>query len=676
MSRATTVAGRFAVLAPLLAAAALTGPATAQTPSDSLAWAGADGIYVWLGGTVVSEAHPVDGVVAHRVERRRPGEAVWRHVADVQAVERAAALFEPLDSATRAVVAGALGQPDQAGAWSHIVEHPTADSVAAIIGHPVIRRLLGIYAIDEDVADGDTWEYRITDVTATGAAVAARVTTPVAFPSDVAFEPVRTVRVEEGDSAIDLWWHVQQGAHPARSLEVWRREGRDGEFERVDSLDFFVLINDSVQARWRDTTVGPDRQYAYYAVPRDIFLNHGPPSDTVTAYTVPLLSLPLPDSIRAEGTEYGIRISWRYPMPDRARSVRVYRSTALDSGWVHVAELPTRDTTFTDPWMDAMRVVYYRLSVTSVRGDESPPTAAVFARFRDPRAPAPPGAVTVEPVDGGARIAWVHAGDTALSGYRVHRTDTPVDTIGPGLDFRPASPMLEPTDTTFVDTAGLVPGRAYTWAVEAVSSSGVPSELSNTVQLATAPDLPPVPTGLKGRVDGDAVVLRWDDMTQVDLVVAGYMVSRRPADPPGASFETLTPEPIAAPHNAFRDTTVVSETAYLYRVRAVDHLDRESDDSAPVRVTRDLVRPLPPPAPRALPADGGVTIRWDVVPGATVRIYRYVRGREPAVIAELPADRGSHTDADVVPGRRYYYRLALVVDGVESAPGQELSVRP
>ena len=44
--------------------------AAPQRP-DTIAFAGAAGIYVWTGGTAVSRAHPVDGIVAYRVERRR-----------------------------------------------------------------------------------------------------------------------------------------------------------------------------------------------------------------------------------------------------------------------------------------------------------------------------------------------------------------------------------------------------------------------------------------------------------------------------------------------------------------------------------------------------------------------------------------------------------------------------
>lgn len=655
--------------------AGLSGSAAGQAPSDSLAWAGADGIYVWLGGTVVSEAHPVDGIVAHRLERRRAGDDDWSRIMDVQSVETPEALFAPLDSVTRALVPGALGQPDEESAWAHIVQFPSADSLATIIGHPTIRELLGIYAVDRDVEEGDVWEYRISDVTDDGGSVGARVTTPVEYPSDVAFTPVRTLRVEEGDSVIDLWWHIQRGAHPARSLEVWRREGRDGAFELVDSLDFFVLIGDSVQARWRDTGVDPDRQYAYYAVPRDVFLNRGASSDTVTAYTVPLLSLPLPDSIRATGSDGGIRVSWRYAEPERARSIRVHRSTSLDSGWVHVAEVPTRDTSFTDPWMDPARIVYYRLSVTSVRGEESPPTGAVLAHFSSPLTPAPPSAVTVSQAPEGVIVSWapMPAGD--LRGYRVYRTDAPVDTLGAEIPFDAASPLLSPADTAFVDTADLTGGRAYTWAVEAVSRSGVASELSEPVQLAVAPEPPPAPTGVRGRGDGSDVILRWDDMTQVDLVVAGYVVLRGAADDPAAEPQVLTSEPIVAPHNTFRDTTTTAGRPYLYRVRSIDYLDRASDDSPPIRVTAPTPGLLPPPGPRAVPGADGVTVSWDPVPDGAVRIYRYALGAPPTRLAEVPADVGRYLDSDAAAGRRYFYRLTLVADGRESDLGPEVSVR-
>ena len=666
-----------ALAAPLAALATRPARAAAQNavPADSMAWAGADGIYVWLGGTVVSPAHPVEGVVAHRLERRRPG-GDWRGVADFRAVESAEALFAPLDPALQRLLPGALGQSDRDAAWAYILAHPTADSLAPIIGDRQIRRLLGIYGVDRDVKDGDRWEYRVSDVTAGGAVVRPRTSTVVAYPSTIAFTPVRTLRVEQGDSTVDVWWHIERGSHPARSLEVWRREGRDGRFEKVDSIDFFLVVGDTVQARWRDSDVGPDRQFSYYAVPRDVFFNRGAPSDTVTAYTVPLLSLSLPDSVRAAGTEEGIRVSWRYPEPERARTIRVYRSLSLDSGWVRVAEIPARDTAFTDPWMEAMRVVYYRLTVTSVRGDESPPTGAVFAHFRNPLAPAPPAGVQVGAGEGGVRLSWAPAGDAGLRGYRVYRTDAPVDTIEPGLSWLTASPLLGPADTTFLDTAALVPGRARTWAVQAISASGVASGLSHPVQLAAPPAPPPTPTGLHGRVEGGAAELLWDDMTESDLVVAGYVVLRRPAGAAGTELRPLTPQPVPAPHNAFRDTTATPGEAYEYAVRSVDYLGRSSPASAPIRLRPELRRPAPPPAPRAVPGGGGVVVTWDPVATGTVRIYRYQVGGEPGRLAEVAADAGGYADAAAAPGRRYYYRLALVLDGIESELGPEVSAKP
>jgi hypothetical protein len=651
-------------------ALALAAPAAAQAP-DTLAWAGADGVYVWTGGTVVSAAHPVDGVVAHRVERRQ-GNGPWRAVADVSAVADQAALFTPLDSLTRRLVVRALGQQDEAAAWQYIVAHPTADSLAAIIGDPAVRRLLGIYGIDHDVKPGDRWQYRVSDVNAAGQVSNPHIGVPVAFPSDFPFPPVRTLRVQEHDSLIDIYWSVGGGHHAARSLEVWRREGHDGAFQKVDSISFFIVVGDSVQARWRDTTVMPDHQYAYYAVPRDVFFNRGTPSDTVTAYTVPLLSLPLPDSLRAVGTEDGIRVSWHYAQPDRARSIRVYRSMSLDSGWVQVAELPTRDTAFTDPWMPPMRIVYYRLTVTGVRGEESPATGAALAYFKSSLAPAPPAAVTVTAGDAGPVVSWAPSHD-ALRGYRVYRTDAPVDTVSPELTWAVASPLLPPGDTLFVDSAQLATGRTYTWVVRAISTSGVPGEYSNPVQLTTATAPPPVPTGLHGRTDGSTVLLGWDDMTQTDPVVSGYIVLRH-ADGDTVA-ERLTPRAIPVPHNAFRDTTVQPGHAYAYSLRSIDYLGRMSDPAGAVQLHVPVSRPLPPAA-RALPAAGGVTIEWDPVARGTVRIYRYVRGGRPRVIGEVPGKAGHHADRTAKPGQRYFYRLSLVVNGVESALGQEVSIKP
>jgi hypothetical protein len=471
---------------------AVPAAAAAQAPQDSLAFAGPRGVYLWTGGAVVSRAHPVDGVVAHRVERRASGEQTWRQIAEVEAAGTAAAFFAPLDSVTRSRVRAILDQPSDEAVWDYIVRFPRADSLAGIIGHEGIRLGLGIYALDPGATPG-RWEYRISDVDAGGAARNARVTTPVAVPSDVVFAPIRTAGVEEADSSLVVHWYIERG-HQGRFLEVWRADGRQGEFRLVDSLGVLLLVNDSLQARYHDRAVTPGTMYRYFLVPRDVFGNRGAPSDTTTLYSVPFRALALPDSLRVEAADsLGMVVRWRFRRPDRIRSIRVYRSDAMEGPWSLVGEVMPTEGQFVDPDPPVMRMSYYRLTMISLRGDESPPTATTFGHFRSPFPPAAPQLVAADTTGGRVRLTWLTNSEDDLRGYLVYRAGGVADTAMPGA-FTVVSDLIPSADTTWLDsTSAFQPGQGYAYAVQAINTSERQSPLSAPRTVAPVPLPPPAP---------------------------------------------------------------------------------------------------------------------------------------------------------------------------------------
>ncbi len=274
----------------------------------------------------------------------------------------------------------------------------------------------------------------------------------------------------------------------------------------------------------------PGAMYQYYAVPRDLFFNRGPASDTVTLYTAPLARVALPDSIAAQGVDtLGIVLTWHLPSDTPIRTIQVFRSHEQDSGFVQVAELPADAGRFVDVQVDPMQLYYYRLGMSGLRSAASPRSAAVFAYFRPALAPTPPLAVRADTAATGFRIRWTPAGDGQLSGYHVYRTDAPVDSLTDATPMQLISPLLAPTDSTMVDSsAALGPARQYTWAVKAVGPGGLESEYSNPATASrTVVAPPPVPTGVSGYADADGVVLGWQDMTDLDPLVDGYLVLRQ-----------------------------------------------------------------------------------------------------------------------------------------------------
>ncbi|MGE0352105.1 MAG: fibronectin type III domain-containing protein [Gemmatimonadales bacterium] len=672
---------RAFIRAALAALVLIPAPALAQRP-DTLAWAGASGVYVWLGGSVGSRAHPVDGVVAHRLERRRPGAGAWERVDEVQAVASADGFFSRLDRATRSAVVAALRQPNEAAAWEYIVRFPRADSLARIIGDDRIRLALGIYALDTRVHPGETWEYRIGAVAAAGSVGRTVMTAPVGFPARPDFRPVNTARVEDGDSTAVIWWRIPTAGHPVRSVEVWRRRGREGDFSRVDSITSFIASGDTLFGRFEAHGLEPRAIYEYYAVPRDIFLNRGTAGDTATVYTVQALRYRLPDSLSAESDDtMGIVLRWRLAQPELVRAIQIFRAPSQDSGWRQIAELPRDARMFVDRQAPEMRITYYRLAVVGPRNEASPPTAAVFGYFQSSMPPAPPYGLQAQAGPGGrgVRLTWLRNGGRELSGYYLFTTPRAVDSITSGTPLTQAGGLIAPGDTTWLDTlSALVPGREYTYVLQAVSRSNVRSGYSNPAFFAPAsPAGIARPTGLRGFVDGTAVQLFWDDMGAVDLGVAGYRVYRRMAGSRDTAFTPLTPEALPGNINTWTDTTVDAGRVYEYAVRGVDRAREQSAPSVPVRVAIPLPRPPAPAALRATAGPDGITVSWAEIEGlaGTVRVFRYLRGGRAGRLAEVQTADASYLDRTAQPGRRYYYYATLVVNGIESAPSLEATAR-
>jgi hypothetical protein len=671
----------LALLALVAAPAAAQGPA-AGARRDTIAFPGAAGVYVWTGGTVVSPEHPLSGVVGHRVERRRPGAADWERVADVSAVASENDFFGGLDPVTRAAVVRALRQKTEPAAWQYILAHPRADSLGRILGDERIRLALGAYALDQRVKPGETWEYRVSNLDARGTATSPVLSAPVPYPAAVRFAPVRVLRVEQSESTVVVWFHVTaSGGLPARSLEIWRRRGRDGGFAKVDSLNSMIRVKDSTLARYEGHRLGAGELYQYYAVPRDVFFNTGTPSDTVTTYTVSATRFTLPDSLRAVSVDsLGVVVTWRFADARLARAIRVYRSPAQDTGWRQVAELPAGARRFVDQQAPEMRMTYYRLTVTGPRNEESPPTASTFGFFRSRVPPAPPYGLVAAPGPGnrGIRLTWQRNGDPGLRGYVVFRAPRAVDSIGPDTPLEQIGPLLE-GDTTYLDTLSAVsPGREYAYVVQAVSRSELRSAYSSPVFFS-----PPergglsAPTGLRGVVDGNRVELFWDDMSGLDLGTAGYVVERRTAGSPDSAFALVTAAALGRTQNTFVDSSVAAGRAYEYVVRSVDRGRGQSPRSLPARVAVPVVRPPAPGGVRAVAAADGIAVSWGEIEGltATVRIYRYARGGRPARLGEVGATDSGYVDRTAQPGQRYYYYTTLVVRGVESLPSAEVTAR-
>ncbi|MEZ4416561.1 MAG: fibronectin type III domain-containing protein [Gemmatimonadota bacterium] len=654
-------------------------PVRAQSAADSLAFAGPRGIYVWTGGTAVSTEHPVDGIVARRIERRRVGESTWVQVADVAAVPTAETFFSLLAEDTRSQVRDILEQPDDASVWAFIAANPTVDALAGILADDRIRLALGFYGLDADVRSGERYEYRIRDVDASGTLSNERVTTPVGFPSEVTFAPIVGLGGQARDSVAVSYWHLERG-HTGRFLEVWRREGLAGEYQMIDSIGALILVGDSLRARYEDHAVRPEGTYQYFLVPRDLFFNRGPASDTTTLYASDAAALTAPTALRVESVDtVGLVVRWSFRERERIRAFRVERAPALEGPWTHVGEVPPGDSSWTDVSAEPGRAHYYRLRVVGPRGEIGPPTATTFGLSRTLTPPtAPYGVRATGREGGGVEIVWFRSAETDLRGYVVARASGGIEAAAEVPALTTVSDVLGPDDTVFVDSVSVFDaGRAYTYLVRAISVSEVPGEwgLSDPV-VGRAVGPPGAPTALDAWVDGDSVELGWNAPVP-RMPGVRYRVYRRVAAVRDTTWVDVTGDTLALNANRFRDRGLDPGRLYEYSVRAEWLGAGAGPYALPLRVEVPRALPVPPGNLRASRGGDGIVLEWDPVDGppAVVRVHRSAGAGRSEVVGEVPLEALTWTDARARAGVRYFYFVTVVRGDVEGPASAAVSGR-
>jgi hypothetical protein len=186
---------------------------------------------------------------------------------------------------------------------------------------------------------------------------------------------------------------------------------------------------------------------------------------------------------------------------------------------------------------------------------------------------------------------------------------------------------------------------------------------------------------LEASVQGRSVKLFWMDMRPTDRALTGYTVFRREVrdSAPAPDYARLSEPPVPASSNSYTDTTAVPGRNYEYAIQSSDAFGGTSPLSTPTSASVPLPLLVPPAGLRAVRLTGKVALSWDpTVQSALVayRLYRYERGNEPALVAEVKPDTLEVEDAAVQPGKLYfYYVTGIGSGGRESEPSEEVGIR-
>ena len=293
--------------------------------------------------------------------------------------------------------------------------------------------------------------------------------------------------------------------------------------------------------------------------------------------------------------------------------------------------------------------------------------------------------------------------------------DVPVGNIAP-TKASAELPHGEPgkkTQAEFVDTlpADLQqqnPTRMVTYAVEPLNLDARSAGLSNQVQVALAPTLPP-PENIKAQVLSDGVALTWDCETfpiEPAALRYVYRIYRRSVET--GSDVRLSDE--TCPGGRYEDHTIEWQKNYEYRIAVVTFATLEAglipcerrppneglvgfpdcihvaeiqgDDSPPVKVfTNDTFPPAVPTGLQAVFSGPGqppfIDLVWAPDTDADLagyNVYRREQGSQPTKINTELVKSPAFRDTNAAPGKTYFYIVSAVdLRGNESAHSEEAS---
>ena len=392
---------------------------------------------------------------------------------------------------------------------------------------------------------------------------------------------------------------------------------------------------------------------------------------------------PQPTGLTADPAHDQVGLAWDDPDDSSITGYRILRRLpALDPPGVFAVLLENTGsalTSYVDTTVSPQTSYVYRVKAINAHGVSE---RSSWANALTPAVPAPPvltpaqpTGLTSDPAHDQVGLDWDDPDDSTITGYSILRR-LPAQDL-PGV----FAVLLENTGsalTTYVDTT-VSPQTSYVYRVKAINAHGVSERSSWANALTPAPPVltPAQPSGLTSDPAHDQVGLDWDDPD--DSSITGYRILRRlPAQDLPDEFAVLL-ENTGSALTSYIDTTVTSQTSYVYRVQAINaHGVSEQSSWA-----NALTPAVPPPTGlRAGPTSAGVSLDWDDPQDATITGYRISRrsgtansqGGFGVLVEDTGTAATAYLDGTARGNVSYYYQvLAIRTSGV-SAPSDSVNV--
>ncbi|MBN1662623.1 MAG: Ig-like domain-containing protein [Deltaproteobacteria bacterium] len=340
-------------------------------------------------------------------------------------------------------------------------------------------------------------------------------------------------------------------------------------------------------------------------------------------------AVPVPTGLTVTAASYSqIDLSWT--ASDGATGYKIYR------GGTYLKSVTTTSTSDTE--LTASTNYCYSVSAYNSEGNDSAQTSQRCATTNNPPPPVPTGLTVTAATSSQINLSWTASAGAA--GYKVYKNGAYLKSV-------------TATATSASDT-GLTASTVYCYSVSAYDSENNESAQTSQLCATTYGPPPPVPTGVTaGAISPTKVDLSWTASSGA----AEYRIYRNGVLL-GTSIETY-----------FSDTTAAANTAYTYRIAAVDATGSESGQSTQASANTGLT--VPAAVTVTVNSKTQITVSWTNSGGTNVTGYKLYRNG----VLQKPVTTTFFADTGLTPDTQYCYSVSSTdASGNESAKSSQICV--
>ncbi len=548
--------------------------------------------------------------------------------------------------------------------WEKLIANDSSAMVLGIFSRSFFEAM-GLVRWDRKVEKGKTYSYRATRVDGNGKESAPSEAIEATL-GKIPFALVGPLdpKASNEKTGVVLGWRVNPDDSGALSYSIYRSPDLEGSFLRLNKHPLVLTIDPNSDAEPRgtftDSTAQQGREYYYAIVSVDYAGNESPRDKMLAVHIADVTPPPIPQNVFADPSSLGISIKWDEVNDPGIAGYHIYRSQNPDSFYVKITEalLPYDTGFYEDKTATASDRAFYRITAVDQAGNESEQSARALSLYENYVMPLPPQGVKAERAGTGIRVTWSRNEEEDIQGYYVYRADSY------GGELTQISPLLLPDTLTYLDSSQYLSSRGEYWyLLQAINHTGISSQLSSPVSMSPAvTESTDAPQGFWGYYDYGGSRLFWK--IPDENMVSGYNLYRA-SEADSTTWTKLHATPLDRTVSEYRDTAVLANQQYRYRMTALNPKGEESGASYVVKLST-FVAVAPAPGGMRVTNSGGVpVVIWNPAHLSDLqgyRVYRRETNSTASVITEpmLPSTAGEYRDKTAVKGRKYFYSISSV----------------